>query len=783
MSPPPRTGLNLLINKPHRTQGCLDDEVRPSALPSLLSTTPALHLLATAGQEREIALKRQQLLPGIRSWRPRKSPNAAPKFPPSSSPPFSPPNSSGNPWAKTPAAHPSPVPATTPTRGSSGGPAASPPLRPQFWGSVSARMATAAAGPSALAPAPPPPLSDDGIRYGDPGSFEEQVERMRRLTDGIALQEKRLDTLKGREQAARDAQACTVTQRMAQSAERRQRIETALKVRPAAVGGEGSGGGRGHRESGRPHLPPAASTPRDVALHRSVVVPRDSSGLRVLCWRQVQPSPRSPLHWQAQPKVSAAETAAAEAADAAEAAWVEVANAAAEAPSTCDELHNSLAAAATPVPPAAATALREQLARAEAALARLVARLLAEERARGAARRVLAVLDEACTVAQLWGAEGEEAAQMRLEMRPEESAVLAPLLLAVCEARRRVRVSEARAGAPRVLAEALPPQLAAARAQLPANVAAPRGSRTVHNRPLTAEEEAIADEYLVDELHDPDEVINDVLNFAPVSRLKIRCLKPTEWLNDEVINFCMGLLKARGDAATEADALPRCHFFTSMFYPKLYSDKSVYEYTAVKRWTRKVDVFTKDLLICPIHCHGNHWTLAVVNLLDKRFEYFDSLSGGDGGVLANLRRYIKDEHLDKKKASWDDTGWTEHTWRAGTPRQRNGWDCGVFCCKTADYLAQDAVLDFSQARRAPAASHGRARPPPPATTRHATRHPPPTTRHPPPATRHPPPATRHPPPRLPATRHLRPSDAAGARRTTCRTSAAALSSRSTTRRC
>ena len=67
-----------------------------------------------------------------------------------------------------------------------------------------------------------------------------------------------------------------------------------------------------------------------------------------------------------------------------------------------------------------------------------------------------------------------------------------------------------------------------------------------------------------------------------------------------------------------------------MFYPKLYSDKSVYEYTAVKRWTRKVDVFTKDLLICPIHCHGNHWTLAVVNLLDKRFEYLDSLSGGDG---------------------------------------------------------------------------------------------------------------------------------------------------------
>ena len=39
-------------------------------------------------------------------------------------------------------------------------------------------------------------------------------------------------------------------------------------------------------------------------------------------------------------------------------------------------------------------------------------------------------------------------------------------------------------------------------------------------------------------------------------------------------------------------------------------------------------------------------------------------------------------------------------WTAGvhTPLQpeENGWDCGVFCCKTADYLAQGARLDFSE---------------------------------------------------------------------------------------
>ena len=60
---------------------------------------------------------------------------------------------------------------------------------------------------------------------------------MRRLTGRIALQEKGLDTLKGREQAARDAQARTVTQRMAQSAARRQRIEAALTLKHSYLAG------------------------------------------------------------------------------------------------------------------------------------------------------------------------------------------------------------------------------------------------------------------------------------------------------------------------------------------------------------------------------------------------------------------------------------------------------------------------------------------------------------------------------------------------------------------
>jgi Ulp1 family protease len=42
-----------------------------------------------------------------------------------------------------------------------------------------------------------------------------------------------------------------------------------------------------------------------------------------------------------------------------------------------------------------------------------------------------------------------------------------------------------------------------------------------------------------------------------------------------------------------------------------------------------------------IHCHGNHWTLAVINIKLKRFEYYDSLRGGPLMVLENLRQWLQ----------------------------------------------------------------------------------------------------------------------------------------------
>lgn len=50
----------------------------------------------------------------------------------------------------------------------------------------------------------------------------------------------------------------------------------------------------------------------------------------------------------------------------------------------------------------------------------------------------------------------------------------------------------------------------------------------------------------------------------------------------------------------------KCYAFSSFFYPKLMN----YNYQMVKRWTKKVDIFSYDIILVPVHL-GLHWTLSV----------------------------------------------------------------------------------------------------------------------------------------------------------------------------
>ncbi|XP_015064757.1 ubiquitin-like-specific protease ESD4 [Solanum pennellii] len=176
----------------------------------------------------------------------------------------------------------------------------------------------------------------------------------------------------------------------------------------------------------------------------------------------------------------------------------------------------------------------------------------------------------------------------------------------------------------------------------------------------------------------------------------LQCLRPGAWLNDEVINVYLELLKER--ERREPKKFLKCHFFNTFFYKKLISNKGGYNYQSVKRWTsqRKLGycLFECDKIFVPIHKQV-HWCLAVINKKDEKFQYLDSLGGTDQQVLEVLARYFIDEVKDKNGKYIDINSW-KLEFVEDLPEQENGFDCGMFMLKYADFYSRDIGLCFSQ---------------------------------------------------------------------------------------
>ncbi|KNC49032.1 uncharacterized protein AMSG_04776 [Thecamonas trahens ATCC 50062] len=180
----------------------------------------------------------------------------------------------------------------------------------------------------------------------------------------------------------------------------------------------------------------------------------------------------------------------------------------------------------------------------------------------------------------------------------------------------------------------------------------------------------------------------------PITGHDFASLGPGEWLNDEVVNGMVVMLQARADAEAAAGVGPRCFFFNSFFYASIYELRCRYNYRKVRRWTKKVDLRDIDKVIFPVHL-GTHWTLAVVNLRDKRFEYYDALLSTNHAALDTMRRWIVDDFADKHSIELDVSQWTDYVPK-DIPVQRNGYDCGVFALSYANFVARDCDLVFDQ---------------------------------------------------------------------------------------
>uniref|UniRef100_A0A671QRQ9 Sentrin-specific protease 1-like n=1 Tax=Sinocyclocheilus anshuiensis TaxID=1608454 RepID=A0A671QRQ9_9TELE len=184
-----------------------------------------------------------------------------------------------------------------------------------------------------------------------------------------------------------------------------------------------------------------------------------------------------------------------------------------------------------------------------------------------------------------------------------------------------------------------------------------------------------------------DEVLSEGFRLT-ITRKDLQTLNHLNWLNDEVINFYMNLLVER----SKQPNLPSAYTFNTFFFPKLRRSG----YSAVRRWTKKVDIFSVDIILVPVHL-GVHWCLSVVDFRKKSITYFDSMGGNNDEACRILLKYLKQESEDKKGQNFDTSEWTLKSKRANEiPQQMNGSDCGMFTCKYAEYITKDRPITFTQ---------------------------------------------------------------------------------------
>ncbi|KAL2104266.1 hypothetical protein ACEWY4_001134 [Coilia grayii] len=184
-----------------------------------------------------------------------------------------------------------------------------------------------------------------------------------------------------------------------------------------------------------------------------------------------------------------------------------------------------------------------------------------------------------------------------------------------------------------------------------------------------------------------DEVLSEGFRLT-ITRKDLQTLSHLNWLNDEVINFYMNLLVER----SKRPDLPSVYTFNTFFFPKLRSAG----FSAVRRWTKKVDLFSHDILLVPVHL-GVHWCLSVIDFRKKTIWYLDSMGGSDHDACRVLLKYLKQESQDKRASELDTSNWILHSKKPNEiPQQMNGSDCGMFTCKYAEYITKDRPITFTQ---------------------------------------------------------------------------------------
>ncbi|XP_030943367.1 probable ubiquitin-like-specific protease 2A isoform X3 [Quercus lobata] len=205
-----------------------------------------------------------------------------------------------------------------------------------------------------------------------------------------------------------------------------------------------------------------------------------------------------------------------------------------------------------------------------------------------------------------------------------------------------------------------------------------------------------------------------------ISKRDIELLQPERFINDTIIDFYIKHLKNKIQPWEEH----RYHFFNSFFFRKLADlDKdpsSACEgraaFQRVRKWTRKVNLFTKDYIFIPVN-YSLHWSLIVIcypgevdNFKDEDIEnlpkvpcilHMDSIRGSHRGLKNLFQSYLCEEWKERHgQTAAEVSSKFLHLQFVSLelPQQENSFDCGLFLLHYVELFLEEAPINFNPFR-------------------------------------------------------------------------------------
>lgn len=202
-----------------------------------------------------------------------------------------------------------------------------------------------------------------------------------------------------------------------------------------------------------------------------------------------------------------------------------------------------------------------------------------------------------------------------------------------------------------------------------------------------------------------------------LSQSDLNRLKPGQWLNDAVIDYFFTVFMRNRDnekVKRNLQAVPSVYFSynflnnlmnvnkTSIGSITLITNLSQYNranaYKAVKTFRiLKNNIFNKSKLFLPLNINRSHWSMYMIDMINKTINYFDSIEPSTESKLESvsvqniryqvLLNFLEDRSKDEEGVKDFDVD--EWSYNVFYEKQNNGYDCGIYTITNAQLLSEN----------------------------------------------------------------------------------------------